>query len=758
MTQIEKKGMKLYEAELTKTKENRWIMHMVTALLSCIVLLMTVMELTGFEKLYTPWTAILTGSIICVICGLLEKKHWNGGFYPVALFLILVLVLFGRQQILQGICLVWNQMSEIRTANTGWVLPEWDVQSGGFDNNICMLLFSILLGAVSGLLSCFLNSCMSLLMAVLLPIVLFVGMAFLRLEISFWKVLFVILCAACLLLYSGWEKKNTSFSAAFGWIVLTVFFGIAIPIVSLPAVRDWAAATSEQLHETVHVHKYETDYTTLPEGDFSNEKESEEEKAPALVVTMKNPEIMYLRGFAGGVFEEDSWTSLDTQVLAGEKELLYWLNVNEFNPNAQFEKAVSQMEGMEEQEVTVQNVGACSYYLYVPFSLGAGNYLNEGNLNTDYITAENERVYHFTAVTDGAKKISAALEYLQSTEDEETTDYRRAESAYREFIYENYLQIPQEVEALLAEEWNKVASEYGNVGELTTEQAQECVLTFLEKCFPDDKKAKKITLPLSVAEGTSFQYATVAAMTLRYFGIPSRYAEGYIISEKMASKAKAGETIEVNSSCAAGWVEVYQDGIGWVPMELTPGMEELKPKESEDASQEDDTDLKEAEELEEMPETEPESEGGFLVKLPKLGLAEFYKILLLLLVVVIAFVIRRKILLSRKEKRFQAADVNDAVAWIFADTALILSNMGFGRGKGSMQELQEPIREKFGEDYAVEYKKMVSFNGAALFSSHSLGEEVRQTALKFRENTLVHLKTNTKWYKRMRLVWIHCLY
>ncbi|MEE1035405.1 MAG: transglutaminase domain-containing protein, partial [Agathobacter sp.] len=51
----------------------------------------------------------------------------------------------------------------------------------------------------------------------------------------------------------------------------------------------------------------------------------------------------------------------------------------------------------------------------------------------------------------------------------------------------------------------------------------------------------------SIAEDTSYQYATVAAMTLRYFGIPSRYVEGYVITEEMAENAEDGSSIKVDS-------------------------------------------------------------------------------------------------------------------------------------------------------------------------------------------------------------------
>jgi hypothetical protein len=56
----------------------------------------------------------------------------------------------------------------------------------------------------------------------------------------------------------------------------------------------------------------------------------------------------------------------------------------------------------------------------------------------------------------------------------------------------------------------------------------------------------------------------------------------------MAEKFDSGETMTVDSSCAKAWVEVYQDGIGWIPMDLTSGIGEiLEDPESNDPNKND---------------------------------------------------------------------------------------------------------------------------------------------------------------------------
>jgi len=65
--------------------------------------------------------------------------------------------------------------------------------------------------------------------------------------------------------------------------------------------------------------------------------------------------------------------------------------------------------------------------------------------------------------------------------------------------------------------------------------------------------------------GYCTHFATAAAVLLRAAGIPCRYVTGYLVS------AQAGRTVEVQQGNAHAWVECYIDGVGWVPLEPTPG-------------------------------------------------------------------------------------------------------------------------------------------------------------------------------------------
>ena len=73
-------------------------------------------------------------------------------------------------------------------------------------------------------------------------------------------------------------------------------------------------------------------------------------------------------------------------------------------------------------------------------------------------------------------------------------------------------------------------------------------------------------------EGYCVQFATTATLLLRSMGIPARYVEGYIASSfsRAEDYEETGryESI-VTDRQAHAWVEVYYDGLGWIPYEAS---------------------------------------------------------------------------------------------------------------------------------------------------------------------------------------------
>ena len=77
-------------------------------------------------------------------------------------------------------------------------------------------------------------------------------------------------------------------------------------------------------------------------------------------------------------------------------------------------------------------------------------------------------------------------------------------------------------------------------------------------------------------EGNSAYFSTAAVAALRAQGIPARYVEGYRIGEdELARLAASGENrLVLTDADAHAWAEAYRDGIGWVPVDASPGFYE----------------------------------------------------------------------------------------------------------------------------------------------------------------------------------------
>ena len=62
---------------------------------------------------------------------------------------------------------------------------------------------------------------------------------------------------------------------------------------------------------------------------------------------------------------------------------------------------------------------------------------------------------------------------------------------------------------------------------------------------------------------------------------PARYVTGYMVNDDEFVESAGGFTAKVPDSQAHAWVEVYREGKGWIPVEVTPGYASISSEESE---------------------------------------------------------------------------------------------------------------------------------------------------------------------------------
>ena len=91
------------------------------------------------------------------------------------------------------------------------------------------------------------------------------------------------------------------------------------------------------------------------------------------------------------------------------------------------------------------------------------------------------------------------------------------------------MKLPEQTRAQLAPILDELCRDYGAAGSLTPEQAQLCTARFLEQL--DALREAGTPLPLDESiKGTTYQTATLTVLALRYYGIPARYAEGFVLT------------------------------------------------------------------------------------------------------------------------------------------------------------------------------------------------------------------------------------
>ena len=719
-------------------KTNLAVMVLPAALIFCALvgLLITVTGLSSILPLFASGLIFLTLFTLA--------KHFRKELIllPAALVVLIIMVCFARSLLLNGFAALWNETRDLWANEKGILLPLAQTDNSG------LWLASVLCGLLLAVVALLLSKAPTL--ASVLLIVLTVAAGFIH--ISAW--LFVSAGIALLLL--AWQKNTVS---AVNFLLLgAVVLGIAALVLQAGTMQNLSQTAKGALHHW----RYEKT-EILPEGDLTKPVPSADGTEAILSVTSDKTDTLYLRGFVGDTYKNGTWSALDAETAAAEKDLFYWLHENGFYPQSQFALSAAQTAEYKTETIQIQNLSACSLYRYEPFSVlptyagTSKNLLLPSAVKTSGWSGERE--YSYVVIADASTILPQILDALQ--QGEPSSSYLQMESAYRDFVDSYALAVPQEFTDELGALLEETRKNLNFSGELSKEQAQLCALSFLETCFGGDT-----SLPLdSTAKGTTYQYATVAALALRYYGIPARYAEGFTV------KTAENENVSVTDENAEAWVEVYQDGVGWLPLALTPGLESLAPEQTESGikpvgsgegegsgprvteGQEPEQD--DAEQSEDSDNTPDGGQRTGLLATPAFWILLVVGILLLL---VLFILIRHHIILKKRNETFTQEDSSAAAACLFADCAALLATMGLKRGTGSMLELCEAANEQLGEDYATKLREMTACNAQALFSSRTISAEQLKEMHTFHDETLGKLKSLCKPLQQLRLKWLNCLY
>ena len=292
-----------------------------------------------------------------------------------------------------------------------------------------------------------------------------------------------------------------------------------------------------------------------------------------LRVETEVPGRLYLRGRSAGVYTGASWEPLDDAAYEELGDLGGYEPLNF--------PALTHPEA-DWYPVTVELTGAPGNCFYAPyFLLTDADELSGGSFADDSHIARNFGVGSYTIYYRPGAGPDAAMRPLEGAA-------AQAEETYRAFVYEHYLEVPEEAAQALRDWADRVESQYvfvdmsgsdGSSDGATVPRRYRMQLELAERTalYLAAATTYDTTVP-AVPEGADFvdyflnqsgrgycmHYATAAALFLRMAGIPARYVSGYTVMVPDSGR------VDVPESAAHAWVEIYLDGYGWYPVEVTP--------------------------------------------------------------------------------------------------------------------------------------------------------------------------------------------
>lgn len=314
-------------------------------------------------------------------------------------------------------------------------------------------------------------------------------------------------------------------------------------------------------------------------------------------------ETVYLKAFTGSEYTGSAWNPPDST-----NSYLYPANVKltEYNLFCAYTEGETLRQMMDASTVPsmkgtmiVENLDASPNAIYLPYYISPmsahvsithastikGILLQGNSMTLDYIPYSSSQ-------TDLEDKL---LSDFSSFRDETQNDYF---STYSNEVYDNYLQIPDEILPSLLDYHDQIGYENNLAGQIFL------IRQFLAANYEYDmapgttpRNEDFVTYFLGTQKkGYCSHFASAATLLFRSYGIPARYVEGYVITQSaISNRAEVtgydyddffeGENILDNSSVvevevtdgeAHAWVEVFVDGFGWMPVEVTPPSQDVE--------------------------------------------------------------------------------------------------------------------------------------------------------------------------------------
>ncbi len=581
----------------------------------------------------------------------------------------------------------------------------------------------------------------------------------------------------CSLFFIGWVgvwlsriRTRASLRRTVWLLVISVIL-IMVAVNNRAGQMDSVNQLKDKTKEFVDAVRYGTD--TLPEGDLSKADQLLDGEEDTLKVSTQQVKSLYLRGFVGGRYKDGSWDTLPKSAYKGDNSgMLAWLSKSDFAPQNQYAVYMAQSANtqIEENTVSVQNVGANRSYVYTPYSAdvvsGQGITVEEDNNYMSHALFGKKKYTYTEWSGSRPGELLYADAWVSDPGTKAQKTYADTESVYAGFVYANYLDVDPAMADMLQQifydGWNEEPNVY-----YTTERIRD-VLKNKMAYREAPELAPEGTEPISWSineghEGNAVLFASAAVLAYRVQGIPARYVEGYLLPEQQLADAGT-YTVTLTTKNSHAWVEVYLDGVGWIPVDVTPGfyydtytlLEMVqKPETVKHTAAEQETD----EDSQKIEEERNQNNGGTEEENAKKKHPIYVDVVVycLLVVVVIAVVLQicYVIWVINFEKKYWKLSPEEQTKRVIAMVYRLLALCGYETKPGwNTKELDARLAAELEGCYPGEFNRITFMVEKYVFGQESLTASERRTLYLYAQKLYEIKRKQSKWIWRLRHVWL----
>lgn len=381
-----------------------------------------------------------------------------------------------------------------------------------------------------------------------------------------YSLLFICLVMAEMYYHNEVVNKRT-----FQWLVILM---ICFGIISVPMYQENLTVQALKKEVMTQIEEIRYGKDTLPQGNLIKAKDIHKDETERLKVTVSKKKNLYLKGFVGSRLINNQWVDLKRASYNGKNEgMLKWLEKKNFSPSYQYD-LYQQLSTLDDtsQTVEIEAINANKKYLYTSYgttkkTIDQNTFSKDINFKAGGIFGSQNYTYK-EGSSFSPSELTLGQDWLNNPNTKQQK-YLNNEAVYRQFVYEQYTKVDKRYKNSLKELLEQQNFEDTGLYSIC-QHIRDCMSKNLN--YNDEIKSEGGDVLLDFLQqktaGNDVLYASLATEAFRYYQVPARYVEGYYVK---TSDINGHGVATLTSKSAHAWVEVYFDGMGWLPIDMTPG-------------------------------------------------------------------------------------------------------------------------------------------------------------------------------------------